>query len=196
MIDQKLSEINLESVGDKLVGTFSGGMKRRLSVAISSIGNPGIIFMDEPTTGMDPITRREVWKLIQKLKKDRVIILTTHSMEEAEILSDRVIVMVNGEIKCAGSSLYLKNHFGDGYKVELVTDKPHECFKYLQSHITSLKYVDISGNSLFVSLPRTQVDDIQKFFLLVENMELGDWALSNSSLEEVFMNVTGLLSNL
>jgi len=63
-------------------------MRRRLSVAISSIGNPKIIFMDEPTTGMDPLSRQQVWRLIQHIKKNRVVILTTHSMEEADVLCD------------------------------------------------------------------------------------------------------------
>jgi ABC-type multidrug transport system ATPase subunit len=74
------------------VSTFSGGMKRRLSVAISSIGEPRIIFMDEPTTGLDPVHKREVWHLIENMKKNRVIILTTHSMEEADILGTSLIL--------------------------------------------------------------------------------------------------------
>ena len=196
LINQKLSEVNLTNAGNKLVGTYSGGMKRRLSVAISSIGNPKIIFMDEPTTGMDPITRREVWKLIQNLKKDKVIILTTHSMEEAEILSDRVIVMVNGEIKCSGTCLHLKNHYGDGYKVELITDKPQELWEFLERNIPSIQIVNISGSSLFVSIPRTEANDVQNFFISIENNKINNWGLRISSLEEVFMKVTGSLSNL
>ena len=196
LINQKLDEVNLTTAADNLVKTYSGGMKRRLSVAISSIGNPSIIFMDEPTTGMDPITRREVWKLIQDLKKGRVIILTTHSMEEAEILSDRVVVMVNGEIKCNGTCLYLKNHYGDGYKVELVSEDPQGLWEYLEKEIKSLRLIDISGGSLYVSIPKTEIKDVQMFFKIVEESKIQDWGLRNSSLEEVFMKVTGLLQNL
>ena len=68
-------------------------MKRRLSIAIASVGDPKIIYLDEPTTGMDPISKRFVWKLIEKLKNDKAIIMTTHSMDEADILSDRVVVI-------------------------------------------------------------------------------------------------------
>lgn len=71
-------------------------MKRRLSVAISCIGDPQVIIMDEPTTGMDPVSRQQVWKLIQRMKKNRIIILTTHAMEEADVLSDRIAVIVDG----------------------------------------------------------------------------------------------------
>jgi ABC-type multidrug transport system ATPase subunit len=77
-------------------------MKRRVSLAISAIGNPKIIFMDEPTTGMDPKTRREIWEMVKNLKKDKVIVLTTHAMEEAEALADRIVVVAGGELKCIG----------------------------------------------------------------------------------------------
>ena len=80
-------------MSDAYVKTYSGGMKRRLSIAIASVGDPKIIYLDEPTTGMDPISKRFVWKLIEKLKNDKAIIMTTHSMDEADILSDRVVVI-------------------------------------------------------------------------------------------------------
>jgi ABC-type multidrug transport system ATPase subunit len=196
LIDSKLDQINLTKSADNLTSTYSGGMKRRLSVAISSIGNPSIIFMDEPTTGMDPITRREVWKLIQTLKKDRVIILTTHAMEEAEVLSDRVIVMAEGQIKCSGTCLYLKNHYGDGYRIEIVADSPNKVWEYLHFKIPSINLIDIAGDSLYISIPRTEIKDVQKFFEVVEDVNIEDWGLRNSSLEEVFMKVTGLLKDL
>ena len=193
LVREKLNQVNLQKSADRLVGTFSGGMKRRLSVIISSIGNPSVIFMDEPTTGMDPITRREVWKLIQDLKKNRVIILTTHSMEEAEMLSDRVAVMVDGNIKCSGTCLFLKNTYGEGYKVELINENPQEMWRMLEREIKSVKLEDISGNSLFVSIPKTENEDAKRFFEVVEKMQIQEWGLSNSSLEEVFMRVTGKL---
>ena len=95
-------------------------MKRRLSVGIAGIGNPRVVFLDEPTTGMDPVSRRQVWKLIQRLKRNRVLVLTTHAMEEADVLSDRIGVIVDGELRCVGTSLFLKNTFGDGYKLNVV----------------------------------------------------------------------------
>ena len=86
-------------VADHRVKTFSGGMKRRLSVALSFLGDPRVIFLDEPTTGMDPKIRRDVWNLILRMKKDRVMIMTTHSMEEADILGDTIAIMANGQLK-------------------------------------------------------------------------------------------------
>ena len=86
-------------VANHRVKTFSGGMKRRLSVALSFLGDPHVIFLDEPTTGMDPKIRRDVWNLILRMKQDRVMIMTTHSMEEADILGDNIAIMANGQLK-------------------------------------------------------------------------------------------------
>lgn len=91
-----LKRVDLEDVKNAQAGSFSGGMKRRLSVAISCIGNPRIIFFDEPTTGMDPVSRKNVWGLMQEMKREKTIILTTHAMEEADALSDRIAVVVDG----------------------------------------------------------------------------------------------------
>ena len=73
------------------------------------------MFIDEPTSGLDPFNRRGIWELIRKYKKDRTIILTTHFMEEADALSDRIAIMNHGEVKCCGSPMFLKNLYGSGY---------------------------------------------------------------------------------
>ena len=75
---------------------LSGGMKRRLSIAICSIGNPKVIFLDEPTTGLDPIQTDGILNLLEKIKKNKIIILTTHSLEEAEQLGDRIMILKDG----------------------------------------------------------------------------------------------------
>jgi ABC-type multidrug transport system ATPase subunit len=78
-------------------------MRRRLSVAISAVGAPSVIFLDEPTTGMDPMSRKHVWDMIQRIKKGRSIVLTTHSMEEADALGDRIGIMSHGTLIAIGS---------------------------------------------------------------------------------------------
>ncbi|CAH3155542.1 unnamed protein product, partial [Porites evermanni] len=95
---------------------FSGGNRRKLSTAIALVGNPPIIFLDEPTTGMDPVARRFLWDTLTGVLKDgRSIVLTSHSMEECEALCTRLAIMVNGHFKCLGSTQHLKSRFGRGY---------------------------------------------------------------------------------
>jgi ABC-type multidrug transport system ATPase subunit len=97
-VDRRLEQVSLTSRGDSRVGGFSGGMKRRLSVAMAAVASPKLIFLDEPTTGMDPLSRRRVWDMIEKLKEGTVVLLTTHSMEEADVLGDKVMWCRNHDI--------------------------------------------------------------------------------------------------
>jgi ABC-2 type transport system ATP-binding protein len=105
--------VNLESDIDNKVINLSGGMARRVSIALSTIGNPKIIIFDEPTTGLDPETRQLIWVFMKSLKdKERSIFLTTHILEEADVLSDNLCIMSLGQIKAKGTSSYLKKRYG------------------------------------------------------------------------------------
>ena len=122
LIVKQLKAMNLEQYERKYAGTLSGGNKRKLSVAIAMIGNPPVVFLDEPSAGMDPKARRFMWEVIAKMStrgKDSAVILTTHSMEEAEALSTNMGIMVDGQFKCFGSKQHIKNKFGKGYQVEI-----------------------------------------------------------------------------
>ncbi|KAL4424942.1 hypothetical protein ABPG77_009671 [Micractinium sp. CCAP 211/92] len=116
-----LDEVRLAEAGGVRAGAYSGGMKRRLSVAIALLGDPQVIYLDEPTTGLDPISRqaRHLWDLVDRAKRDRAVVLTTHSMEEADILGDRIGIMARGRLRCLGNSLRLKSRFGSGYRVSI-----------------------------------------------------------------------------
>jgi ABC-type multidrug transport system ATPase subunit len=188
-----LKSVNLLDVADSHVSTYSGGMKRRLSVCISGIGDPDVIILDEPTTGLDPISRRQVWELIRELKKDRAVILTTHSMEEADVLSDCVAVIVDGQLKTIGTSLNLKNTHGDGYRLSIVSTKTSRVLKLLKAIAPSGKVIDESAGSLIVSVSNPA--HIADFASEVERESelrslISDWSLSHSTLEEVFMKLT------
>ncbi|KAL7748682.1 hypothetical protein RI367_005835 [Sorochytrium milnesiophthora] len=104
-IDQRLDAVGLLEQSDKAAGTYSGGMKRRLSLVSASIGDPAFVILDEPTTGMDPINRRKVWQYIEQMKRGSVLLLTTHSMEEADTLGDDICIIDHGEVQAKGSSL-------------------------------------------------------------------------------------------
>jgi ABC-type multidrug transport system ATPase subunit len=118
-VDSMLKKMSLENYADKLAGDFSGGNKRKLSVAIALLADPKVVYLDEPSTGMDPASRRFMWSIIAESMQSRAVVLTTHSMEEADALCTRIGIMVNGKMQCLGSSQHLKSKFGKGCVVQM-----------------------------------------------------------------------------
>ena len=119
-INELIKKFKLEEILNKRAKTLSGGWQRRLSIAISLINEPKILFLDEPTLGLDVIARKELWKVINELKGKITIILTTHYMEEAESLADRIGIMANGKLVDVGTSKELikktkTNNFEDAF---------------------------------------------------------------------------------
>ena len=126
-IEYWLKRVNLFSGSDrrKRSKAYSGGMKRRLSVACSFIGNPRLVYLDEPSTGLDPASRRRLWRVItefkQRASEGSGVVLTTHSMEEAEVLCDRIAIMSEGRLRCIGHGADIKRRFGEAYKLTIHT---------------------------------------------------------------------------
>ena len=117
-----IEEMSLSEFTNKISGRLSGGNKRKLSVAISFLCNPQIVLLDEPSTGMDPEARRFMWSVIHKIStkgKKASVIMTTHSMDEAETLCKRMAIMVNGEFVCLGRASQIKEKYGYGYEIEV-----------------------------------------------------------------------------
>lgn len=115
-----IRDVGLTLDQDKKSCSLSGGNKRKLSVTLALVGGSKLVILDEPTSGMDLSARRGLWNMLRKYRRDRIIILTTHYMDEADVLGDRIGIMANGQLKCLGSSLFLKNKFGGGYKLIMV----------------------------------------------------------------------------
>jgi ABC-type multidrug transport system ATPase subunit len=196
-----MEEVQLNHVADNRVKTYSGGMKRRLSVALSFLGDPSIMFLDEPTTGMDPRIRRDIWNLILRKKQNRVTVMTTHSMEEADILGDNIAIMAGGQLRVMGTSVNLKNRFA-GYNIELVVRSEDE--EAMQQLVrdklkgSTLKSdpVEVEGGILLpYNLPPDRQADIVPFFTVIETDRgvadmILDYSISQTTLEEVFLNVT------
>jgi ATP-binding cassette subfamily A (ABC1) protein 3 len=113
-------QLDLEEKTDYLSKDLSGGQKRRLLVGMAFIGDSKLVFLDEPTSGMDTSARRYVWTLLKNLKQDRIIILTTHFMDEADYLGDRIGIMSAGKLVCCGSPGWLKNRYGEGYTLTII----------------------------------------------------------------------------
>ncbi|KAF9585397.1 ATP-binding cassette sub- A member 1 [Lunasporangiospora selenospora] len=175
LTEERLKAVRLWAVKDRLSHTYSGGMKRRLSMVISTLGDPKIIFLDEPTTGMDPTNRRHVWSFIEKFKQGRIIILTTHSMEEADILGDRICVMAHGRLRAIGNSIHLKNKFGAGYRISLVTDPGNtELVKSLiESKVPGCILKDSSAGALLYQFPPSSMPYIPKLVQWLEGVDGG-----------------------
>eukprot|EP00743_Colponemidia_sp_Colp-15_P009682 GILK01010594.1.p1 GENE.GILK01010594.1~~GILK01010594.1.p1 ORF type:complete len:1785 (+),score=269.78 GILK01010594.1:74-5428(+) len=189
-VDERLEDVALTENADNPAGSYSGGMRRRLSVAISSMGDPQVIFLDEPTTGMDPISRRKVWLLIQKLKENRVVVLTTHSMEEADMLGDHIAVLSHGRLRAAGSSLFLKNCYGRGYQINMLVEPANESLLRMRipQWLPGAEIISGSVGNLTVSLPKRSVPNLPAFLRRIESEKqlVKEWGLSNTTLEEVF----------
>lgn len=119
-VERLLEAINFTAEGDedKPVDTYSGGMKRKVLIAMALIGSPSVIFLDEPTAGLDPYNRRAIWDMIIAAKRGRSIVLTTHFLDEADVLSDRIGILKDGVMTVCGQALFLKHHFGTGYMLE------------------------------------------------------------------------------
>uniref|UniRef100_A0A1J3GNC3 ABC transporter A family member 2 n=1 Tax=Noccaea caerulescens TaxID=107243 RepID=A0A1J3GNC3_NOCCA len=207
MVEKSLAEVKLTEAGKIRAGSYSGGMKRRLSVAVSLIGDPKLVFLDEPTTGMDPITRRHVWDIIQETKKGRAIILTTHSMEEADILSDRIGIMAKGRLRCIGTSIRLKSRFGTGFIANLSfvesnihgnngeTDAAdsHEPVKKFFKERLNVKPVEENKAFMTFVIPHDKENLLTGFFSELQDREtefgISDIQLGLATLEEVFLNI-------
>eukprot|EP01028_Stygiella_incarcerata_P004400 TRINITY_DN1960_c0_g1_i1.p1 TRINITY_DN1960_c0_g1~~TRINITY_DN1960_c0_g1_i1.p1 ORF type:complete len:888 (+),score=242.32 TRINITY_DN1960_c0_g1_i1:206-2869(+) len=198
--EMKHAEDIVEKVGlsgdaaNRLAKNLSGGMLRRLSIAISLVGDPSIIFLDEPTTGLDPATRRHIWNVISSAKENRCVVLTTHAMDEAETLCDRIGIMSLGRLKCLGNQLHLKNKFGEGYRLDIAFDEEHraDLSRFIHATIPSVREVTSFGGHAEYQVPAGSVKISSLFERFDEKKkELGitDWGISNTSLEDVFLEI-------
>lgn len=155
IVEDLMEALTLTPHADKPSGKYSGGNKRKLSVGIAIIGNPKVLFIDEASSGMDPVARRRMWELISVIGRNRSVILTTHSMEEAEALCSRIGIMVAGQLRCLGSVQHLKTTYLDGYTVDL------QCKYGSPSHV----FDKVISHILTVALPGSSLDERHGRFL-------------------------------
>eukprot|EP01122_Echinamoeba_exundans_P003992 TRINITY_DN1402_c1_g1_i1.p1 TRINITY_DN1402_c1_g1~~TRINITY_DN1402_c1_g1_i1.p1 ORF type:complete len:314 (+),score=78.47 TRINITY_DN1402_c1_g1_i1:340-1281(+) len=195
-VDFWLQQVNLASKKTrvKLSSEYSGGMKRRLSVAIALIGDPSVVLLDEPTTGLDPASRRDLWKVIINYRPKCAMLLTTHSMEEAEALCNRLGIFVASELKGLGGSAQLKERYGQYYKVIITTLPGQEQppFQVLQRLAPNIRLMNALAGTASYEVPRSEVR-LSDVFEAIEgnkkNLGVIDWGISNATLEEVFLKI-------
>ncbi|XP_067859732.1 phospholipid-transporting ATPase ABCA3 [Heptranchias perlo] len=201
-VNQMLSMLNFEEKRKARSKTLSGGMKRKLSIGIALIGDSKIVMLDEPTSGMDPFSRRATWDLLQRQKFGRTILLTTHFMDEADLLGDRILIMAKGQLQCCGSPLFLKSKYGAGYHMVIVKQPDCDIPK-----ITSLvkKFVpravleSKAGAELSYILPNESTDRFEALFSELEQEQkalgIASYGASVTTMEEVFLRVGKLVDS-
>ncbi|XP_053137728.1 ATP-binding cassette sub-family A member 2 [Hemicordylus capensis] len=190
-----LKKLELTKYANKPASTYSGGNKRKLSTAIALIGYPAFIFLDEPTTGMDPKARRFLWNLILDIiKTGRSVVLTSHSMEECEALCTRLAIMVNGRLKCLGSIQHLKNRFGDGYMITVRTKSSlnvKEVVRFFNRNFPEAVLKERHHTKVQYQLKSEQISLAQVFSKMeqvVDVLGIEDYSVSQTTLDNVFVN--------
>ena len=171
------------------VGTFSGGLKRRLSIAMALIHDPPVIFLDEPTLGLDPQARRAMWQHIAQLKKEKTILLTTHYMEEADNLSDKIAIIDEGRIVTSGTPTKLKNSLKSATSAMLVEGKniTPEVITTLRSKYTEVNEID---GGLEISHQTLDFKELTEYLYSL-GVTISSATLEQPSLEDVFLQITG-----
>lgn len=197
MVRKAMEDVLLSKFGSLKTCELSGGMKRRLSVAIALVGNPKIVFLDEPTTGLDPENRRQLWDILSKCREGRAMVLTTHSMEEADVLCSRIAIINHGVLRCIGRQTVLKSIYGGGYHLFI------NCKKGVSESLVSVKLfisellptshlISEFSNNLAYQVPISK-QNLSYIFKEIESnklrMGIEDWGISQSSLEDVFLKV-------
>ncbi|XP_015768993.1 PREDICTED: ATP-binding cassette sub-family A member 5-like isoform X2 [Acropora digitifera] len=203
-VTQLLKDIDLIHVKDTLSRNLSGGQKRKLCVGSALIGDPKVVVLDEPTSGMDPYSRRLMWTLLQEQSKNKAVVLTTHFMDEADILADYKAILSKGKVRCAGSSLFLKSRFGIGYHLNMALADNCDAEKLteiVQSKVQGANVIRHHGRELAFTLPMEQVSNFPDLLQALEANSGGSegcsapllgvtsYGVSMTTLEEVFLQL-------
>ena len=186
--DELLRRVILEDAGKTWFQNLSGGQKQKLGMALSLVNDPQVIFLDEPTTGLDPQARRAVWEVIRKLKAEgRTVMLTTHYLEEAEQLADRVAIMNHGKIIALGTTDEIESKFGSGQT--MVVKAKDDLLKFLRENTR----LDVEGGRGSVTiLLRDKADALVALGAIEETgTEWGDLTVRKDRLEDVFLRLVG-----
>ncbi|KAL3317331.1 Retinal-specific ATP-binding cassette transporter [Cichlidogyrus casuarinus] len=213
-IEQIIKQLHLLNKLNTRSKNLSGGQKRKLSIAMAFMGFTKVVFLDEPTAGIDPYSRRLIWKLILEQKKDRAIILTTHHMDEADILGDRIAVLKKGQLKAMGSSVFMKSRFGKGLRIiferdpqvkmdpKMLQKNCEELLTFIRAHCKLASIQEMQPTKLEFLLPtETNCKELSKLFSALEvnssklnslksNMGIRSFGISDTTLEEIFIELT------
>lgn len=200
-IDVVIKKLDLESKRRHRAKTLSGGMRRKLSVGIALAGGSKFVLLDEATSGMDVSARRFIWDLLISEKANRTILFSTHFMEEADVLGDKIAIIQQGQLKCFGSPYQLRKDFNIGYlfRVSIVkTANKDSIIDVIQEHVAETKLLASTNNEMTFSLPENQSDKFELLFSTLDQnkTEFGveNFGISVSTIEEVFLRANRSLN--
>jgi ABC-type multidrug transport system ATPase subunit len=194
VVDGTIDQLELTPHRHKLSMRLSGGMKRKLCVAIALIGDPDLVLLDEPSAGLDPVSRRNLWSVILRTMSHRAVILTTHSMEEAEALCKRIGIMVQGQLRALGTKQHLKNKFGSGFELQvklMVKDfekQLEELGGFVRGMFPSATMISENGGLITYQIPREEMKMGLAFTELENNKArlcIEDYSVAQPTLEQV-----------
>ena len=196
-IDQRMKELSsLIDIGDaidRLIGTYSGGMKRKLDLAAALVHNPEVLFLDEPTAGLDPISRARVWEEVRRINSDLdvTIFLTTQYLEEADQLADRVGIISQGKLVAEGAPRALKRSIGSDIIITQIEGDPHIASEAVRN-IQRVEQVDARGRELTISVSNGAelISDVA-IALNQSGVNVREIMLRTPTLDDVFLQVTG-----
>lgn len=183
-----LEMMGLRSRGKERVRRFSGGMKRRLNIAMALVSDPQVLFLDEPTLGLDPQSRAGLWEHIERLKGSKTVVLTTHYLEEADSLADRIAIMDEGRIVVQGTSQELKDGISEGKVMRIEADGlSTDIVKGLRERYTEVEVVE---GGVEIRAEKLDLYEIQDF-LRPLGVTIRSTYLKQATLDDVFLHYTG-----
>ncbi|WP_006245915.1 daunorubicin resistance protein DrrA family ABC transporter ATP-binding protein [Mycolicibacterium tusciae] len=191
--DELIEQFDLVAAADRRVSTYSGGMRRRVDLASALVVLPRVLFLDEPTTGLDPRSRRDMWALVSSLALQGItVLLTTQYLEEADVLSDSIVVLDHGQVIASGTAEELKRRVGTSY-CQVTPANPVD-LRRVAAALAGLNGVDLDSDTSSVSIFAPDgVATLAEVFRRVDalGIELADISLRKPSLDEAFLHLTG-----
>ncbi|KFO12545.1 ATP-binding cassette sub-family A member 10, partial [Balearica regulorum gibbericeps] len=190
-----LELLDISNVQDTQAEKLSGGQKRKLSIGIAMLGNPQVLFLDEPTAGLDPVSRHQVWSLLKEHRAGRVILFSTQFMDEADILADRKAFISHGRLKCVGSSLFLKKKWGIGYHLRIHVSESCDLENITRLVKRYIPNVIFSGHSQYELRYKLPLENVNKFPDLFSGLDscsdqgIINYGVSMTTLEDVFLRL-------
>lgn len=196
-IDEKalLEMVGLESKANEYINNLSGGQQQRFSIVASLVNNPEIVFLDEPTTGLDPLARRQTWDIITKIKEQgKTIVLTTHYMEEAEMLCDRIAIMEKGQIVALDKTHKLLDQTKHPYKISFILekDKPKLVASLKKAcHMETCDIKKLPGKETHYEMKITTQKELNSAVGILQKENPESLTVGRATLEDVFIELTG-----